>query len=510
MNLSMTLRTSAHRLANAPAITSEDTTLSYGQFEIEVGHLARGLREKRGLAPGARVGIAMENSGAFFVILYALWRAGLVAVPMNAKLHGKEMAFILANAACKLCFASPEIADKLAEAGGALPPIEVIAGGVPRTLLSDAPIEAVSSAPDDEAWLFYTSGTTGRPKGAILSHRNLLFMSHAYYADMDQVDERDAMVHAAPLSHGSGLYALPHIAKGSHQIVLGGSFDPDQIYALLRRQPNISMFAAPTMVTRLMNHRSAGSAAVENLKTLIFGGAPMYVEDLKQALRIFGPRLTQLYGQGESPMTITSLPKHLLGVPGIADERLASTGFARTGVEVRVVDADGRDVPAGEVGEVITRSDCVMRGYLDNPDANAKALREGWLWTGDLGSLDAQGFLTLKDRSKDLIISGGSNIYPREIEEVLLLHPAVLECAVVSRPHKDWGEEVVAFVQTRPGMEVSDAALDEVCLGNIARFKRPRAYYRVEALPKNSYGKILKTELRAHLDAETPGETGSG
>lgn len=500
MNLSMTLRTSARRLSAAPAISSDDTTLTYGQLEDHVGRLARGLRVKRNLTSATRIGIAMENCGAYLVILYAVWRAGLVAVPMNAKLHAKEMAFILANAQCKLCFASPGIAERLAEVGGDLPPVEVIDGALPRALLADDAIDTVCSAPDDEAWLFYTSGTTGRPKGAILTHRNLLFMSHAYYADIDHIDERDVKVHAAPLSHGSGLYALPHIAKGSHQIVLGGSFDPDHFYALLGRHRNVSLFGAPTMVTRLMNHRAAGSATIENLKTLYFGGAPMYVEDLRQALRVFGPRLTQIYGQGESPMTITSLHKHQLGRPGISDRLLASTGFARTGVEVRVVDPDGRTLPSGEIGEVVTRSDCVMRGYLGNPDANAKALRDGWLWTGDLGTMCDDGVLTLKDRSKDLIISGGANIYPREIEEVLLTHPDVLECAVVSRPHYDWGEEVVAFIQIRSGAVVSDAALDQLCLANIARFKRPRAYIRLDALPKSNYGKILKTELRAHLE----------
>ena len=313
MNLSMTLRTSALRIPAAPAVSSDDTTLTYGQFEVQVGRLARGLQGKLGIAPGTRVGIAMENSGAYLVILYALWRAGLVAVPMNAKLHAKEMAFILSNAQCRLCFASPDIAERLAEIGDLAAPVEVVGGAVPAALLADDPIEAVSSAPGDEAWLFYTSGTTGRPKGAILTHRNLLFMSHAYYADIDQVDERDTKVHAAPLSHGSGLYAIPHIAKGAHQIVPGGSFDPDQIYALLARHRNVTLFGAPTMVTRLMNHQAAGAAALENLKTLYFGGAPMYVEDLKKALRVFGPRLTQIYGQGESPLTNTSLPKHLLG-----------------------------------------------------------------------------------------------------------------------------------------------------------------------------------------------------
>ncbi len=503
MNLSMLLRTSALRLPRAPAVSSDDVALSYGAFEDQVGRLANGLKSKLDLAPGSRVGIGMENCGTYLVILYAIWRAGLVAVPMNSKLHAKEMSFILSNAQCRLCFASPEIADRLAEIGGDLPPVEVVSGALPRRLVADTPITSVSSAPDDEAWLFYTSGTTGRPKGAVLTHRNLLFMSHCYYADIDQVDERDVKIHAAPLSHGSGLYALPHIARGSHQIVLGGSFDPDQIYALLAKHRNVTLFGAPTMVTRLVNHPAAGSAAVDNLRTLYFGGAPMYVEDLKQALELFGPRLTQIYGQGESPMTITSLPKHLLGMDGVSDEVLASTGFARTGVEVKVVDDQGRTLPPGEIGEVITRSDCVMRGYWNNPEANAKALREGWLWTGDLGAMSADGYLILKDRSKDLIISGGSNIYPREIEEVLLTHPGVIECAVVSRPHKDWGEEVIAFVQIRPGHEVSDAALDETCLNNIARYKRPRAYYRLPALPKNSYGKILKTELRARLEKES-------
>ena len=184
------------------------------------------------------------------------------------------------------------------------------------------------------------------------------------------------------------------------------------------------------------------------------------------------------------------------------ERRLGSAGIAITGVAFRVAGEDGRELPCGEVGEIITRSDCVMKGYWNNPEANAKALRDGWLWTGDLGSIDEKGFLTIKDRSKDMIISGGSNIYPREIEEVLLTHPAVLECAVVSRPHPEWGEEVVAYAVPRPGQSVTPQQLDALCLDNIARYKRPRGYRVVEALPKNNYGKILKTELREWLKKE--------
>jgi acyl-CoA synthetase (AMP-forming)/AMP-acid ligase II len=247
------------------------------------------------------------------------------------------------------------------------------------------------------------------------------------------------------------------------------------------------------MIVRLLASRAAGDADLANLKTVTYGGAPMYLADALRAIDFFGPRLYQLFGQGESPMTITGLPQS----DHAARSKLESCGFARTGVEVRVVDAGDRDLPEGEAGEILTRSDCVMAGYWGNAEATAETLRGGWLHTGDVGSLDAAGYLTIRDRSKDMIISGGSNIYPREIEEVLLKHPAVAECSVVGRPHPEWGEEVVAFV-VRSG-DVSAQQLDALCLEHIARFKRPRDYRFVDALPKNNYGKVLKTELRRRL-----------
>jgi len=237
-----------------------------------------------------------------------------------------------------------------------------------------------------------------------------------------------------------------------------------------------------------------------NLKTIIYGGGPMYVADLKRALALVGPRLSQIYGQGEAPMTITGLPQEMHQASMM--ERLSSCGFARTGCEVRIFDHADGELPPGEMGEIVTRSDCIMAGYWQSPEATQKTLRGGWLHTGDVGSMDAAGFLTIRDRSKDMIISGGSNIYPREIEEVLLRHPAVAECSVVGRPHAEWGEEVIAFVVTRTKVATED--LDKLCLDNIARFKRPREYRFVEALPKNNYGKVLKTELRKLLAPLTP------
>src|SRR5260370_1252348 len=364
------------------------------------------------------------------------------------------------------------------------------------------PLRTEPSDPTDRAWLFYTSGTTGRPKGAVLSHRNLLFMSHCYYADIDPVDERDTHVLAAPVSHGAGLYALPFVLKGAHQLVLP-HFDVADILDVIGRHPRVSMFAAPTMLTRLAHAPEVASADLANLKTIYYGGGPMYVADLEKALGLFGLRLYQLYGQGESPMTISGLSKRLHADTGDPRrrERLGSCGVPRSGVLVRVVDDNDDEVSPGEVGEVVTSSDCVMEGYWENPAANAETLRGGWLHTGDLGSMDEDGFLTLRDRSKDMIISARSNIYPREIEEGLFRHPDLLEAAVVGRPHPDWGEEVVAFVVAKPETKVPESALDKLCLDHIARFKRPRQYRFVEALPKNNYGKVLKTELRRQLAA---------
>jgi len=219
---------------------------------------------------------------------------------------------------------------------------------------------------------------------------------------------------------------------------------------------------------------------------------------------LFGPRLYQLYGQGESPMTITGLDKraHEAALAAGDTATLASAGYARTCVEVRILDEHDRELPAGQTGEIVTRSDCVMAGYWRNPQANETALRGGWLHTGDVGSLDERGCLTLRDRSKDMIISGGTNIYPREIEDVLLTHPHVAQASVVGAPHPDWGEEVVAFVVPAPGAVLTAEQLEAVCLDNIARFKRPKRYLFVDDLPKNNYGKVLKTELRERLRRE--------
>ncbi len=530
MNLARWLERAAAIDGSRPALALGDAIVcDYRQFADRSARGAGWLRAQ-GLAPGDRVALFRGNDPDYLLWLWSIWWAGLVAVPINAKLHGLEAAYILGHSGARLCLADGERAGLLAAhvpegcsiAVGAragrdardadATPLGAPLGtplGTPLALPAAAQLDTLDPVPiadraeDDDVWLFYTSGTTGRPKGVQLSARNLRWATMGYLAEVQPVAPGHTMLHPAPLSHGSGLYHLPYVLKGALNVVpASGGFDCAEIAALASHWGEASFFAAPTMVHRLVEWaaarpRDGGSPPIPGLATICYGGGPMYLADIERALDVIGPHFAQIYGQGESPMTITVLPKTVL-----LDrrhprhrERLASVGYAQPMVEVAVRDADGRELPAGEPGEVCVRGEVVMKGYWNDPQASAAALRDGWLHTGDIGALDADGFLTLLDRSKDLIISGGSNIYPREVEEALLTHPAVAEASVVGAADPDWGEIVVAWVVLRS--PATEAELDAHCLERIARFKRPKRWHFVNELPKNNYGKVLKTVLRS-------------
>jgi long-chain acyl-CoA synthetase len=503
VNLAFTLRRTALADPAAPALLEGERLLRrYGELAGRCARLARAFADA-GLAPGDRVALFMRNHPAYLEILYGAWWAGLAVVPINAKLHAREAQWIVDDAGAAWAFVTADVAAGLRASART---VDVDSRDY-EALFGGGAGEVVPRGPHDLAWIFYTSGTTGKPKGVMLSHRNLLTMALTYFADVDAIEPGDAIVYGAPMSHGGGLYALPHVIAGARHVVpASGGFDAAETFALAASVGRLTMFAAPTIVKRLVDHAQAHGLDGTGFKTIVYGGAPMYEADIRRALQVLGPRFVQIYGQGESPMTITALARrHLLdtGHPRYA-QRLASVGVAQAPVEVRVADAAGRALPCGEVGEIVVRGDTVMPGYWNNPEATAAALRDGWLLTGDMGSLDEDGFLTLKDRSKDLIISGGSNIYPREVEEVLLLDPGVAEVSVVGEPDPEWGEAVVAFVVARAGHDVTAQALDALCLRHIARFKRPKRYAFVERLPKNNYGKVLKTELRRQLTENQP------
>ena len=495
MNLALWLSRTAAAMPERPALhLGRDVVADYRAFDAQAGAVAQWLQDK-GVKPGDRVGIFMKNVPEFLVAFWGIWRVGAVVLPINAKLHGREAAWILEDSGANICFASPGEAAALREAGATAGVVEL--GQADWLACQSTPprLAVEPRAPDDLAWLFYTSGTTGRPKGVMITHGMLAAMTMCYFTDVDTVTADDTALYAAPMSHGAGIYNLMHVYKGAaHVCPASGGFDEGEIFDLASHFGRVHMFAAPTMVVRMTRRAQEQGLSGEGLRTVVYAGGPMYVQDILEAQRVLGDVFVQVYGQGECPMAITALSR-----ADVSDrshprwrERLGSVGRAQAAVEVQIGDETGRPLPIGEIGEVMVRGATVMPGYWQNEGATQKAILDGWLMTGDVGALDADGYVTLHDRSKDMIISGGSNVYPREVEEVLMLHELVDEVSVVGRPHAEWGEEVVAFVVG----QASPDDLDRLCLAHIARFKRPKDYIQVEALPKNNYGKVLKTELR--------------
>lgn len=496
MNPAEWLHRTALRQGARPALFSgNQCIMDYSGFRDASARLASGL-QACGVSRGDRVAIFMGNRIEYLIALYGVWFMGAAAVPINAKLHAKEANWIIENAGAAITLSDDKLGDGLTGA------IVSVDGADWETLLtSDPMVRPEILDADDMAWLFYTSGTTGKPKGVMMTCGNIAAMTYSYLTDVDDVLPEDAILYAAPMSHGAGIYNFMHVIRGARHVVPeSGGFDPGEILSLGRSIGSISMFAAPTMVRRLVDHAKATSQNGEGLRTITYAGGPMYEADILDAVETMGARFVQVYGQGECPMGITALSRH-----DVADRthprwraRLNSVGTAQSAVHVRIFDETGVELSAGETGEIAVRGATVMPGYWRNPEATGKTIRDGWLWTGDMGCMDEDGYVTMQDRSKDMIISGGSNIYPREVEEVLLSHPDVSEVAVVGRSHPEWGEEVVAFVVGNAQPE----ALDALCLNQIARFKRPKEYVYVPELPKNNYGKVLKTDLRTRLQEE--------
>jgi fatty-acyl-CoA synthase len=486
VNLFALLDQGAQRFPDHGAVYhGRDRCSTWSELRDRALRLAGALREQ--YPAGARIAIASENRPEIVELMFGIWAAECVAVPINYKLHPREMTQIFDDADVSHVFASQAIADQL----DCNYPVDNVEGERYSRWLTAVPVAAPTTDPSTLAWLFYTSGTTGRSKGAMLTHRNLMAMTVAHLADMDAPDEGCSLVHAAPMSHGSGLYIPAYVLRGARQVIPArGGFDPAEFVDLCEHHPGCSAFLAPTMVQRVVE---TGRSCPGRLRTIIYGGGPMYVDSIKKALAAFGPVFAQIYGQGESPMTITGLRR--ADYDAADDAVLGSVGRSRSGMEVAVLRDDDTPAAVGEIGEIVCRGDVVMSGYWRNPSATDETLRNGWLRTGDMGSLDTRGYLTLHDRSKDVVISGGSNIYPREVEEALLEHPAVSEACVVGAPDAEWGEIVVAFIVGT----VDPHDLDGHLLQRIARFKRPKRYLVVDELPKNSYGKVLRRDLRQHL-----------
>jgi acyl-CoA synthetase (AMP-forming)/AMP-acid ligase II len=508
-NLARLLTWTARRLPQAPALRWRERVWSWAELDERVDRLAAALRAQ-GVAPGDRVLVHSRNSNVMFEAVWACWKAGAVFVPTNVRLTPAEAAYLGAasgavamlrdhgftahadavrdaSPACRLVLA---VGDARVDEQD----LEALIAATPRPL----PDHEADVAADHPAWFFFTSGTTGRPKAAVLTHGQMGFVVNNHLADlMPGLTEQDVSLVVAPLSHGAGIHALAQVARGACSVLLPGErMDAGEAWRLIAEHGVTNMFTVPTILNMLAAHPDAAPHA---LRHVIYAGAPMYRADQKRALERLGPCLVQYFGMGEVTGNITVLrpDQHSLDD---ADPRAGSCGVARTGMDLAILDPEGQRLPPGETGEICVRGPAVFAGYHENPGANAAAFRDGWFHTGDLGHLDAQGFLFITGRASDMFISGGSNIYPREVEEALLTHPQVLECAVVGVPDAKWGEVGVACVVPR-GAAPDPAALLAHLAPLLARYKHPHRFVFWEELPKSAYGKVPKSLLRGKLDA---------
>jgi acyl-CoA synthetase (AMP-forming)/AMP-acid ligase II len=506
VNVGDFLRSAAERYPERSAFIWGDRVVSYSLANARANALAAGLR-RLGLTEGDRVGILMWNCPQLLESYFATWKAGGCVVPLNARIVADEAVYHLGDPRATAVIFGEEFREMMVQVRRQLPSLKLfVCTGEPlpgqvayEELVTENWDEHLSVKTKDEdlAWLFYTSGTTGRPKGAMLTHANLTFMSVGWVADLMRLEAEDVGLHAAPLTHGAGFHSLALALKACSQVILKSSkFEVEQFCAAVEKYRISNTWLVPTQIKLLLNYADLEKWDLSSLRWVVYGGAPMYVEDLKQALTRIGRVFVQLYGQGETPMTGTYLRPQEHVMDGPEAERLASCGHARSGIEVSILDDDDAELPRGDVGQICLRGPTVMKGYWERPEANAETLRNGWLHTGDVGYMDEHGYVYILDRTKDMIITGGSNVYPREIEEVLLQHPAVAEVSVIGVPDELWGEAVKAVVVLKPGGSATAEEIIAFAGEHMAGYKKPKTVDFVTDLPKSSYGKSLKRELR--------------
>lgn len=496
------------------AVVGEVRSMSFADVEGESNRLASALARRLALTKGERVAVLLPNCPEFVVADFALIKAGLIRVPVNPRFVAPEIEFILGHSAASLLVTSSAFADVVAQVRPALPSLKSVItvgslSGVTDALHWDdvlgqgtAEPFAVDTGGGDGYMIAYTSGTTGRPKGALTTVDARWANVFNSYANEMFVAPADAMLHVASLGHGSGTKVLPLFAKGAKNVLLP-KFSPLEFFRLVERHRVTVSWMVPTMVAMIADAPERGRFDTSSLATVIYGGAPMPEPVLQRALAAFGPIFVQIYGLTEAPHPDLILAKHehlpdpMTGRPAPVNV----TGRAAIGVSVRLVDAGGRDVNPGEVGEIAVAGPHVMAEYWNDPGATDEILRDGWCYTGDLARADARGFYTIVDRRKEMIISGGYNVYPREVEDALYRHPAVAECAVIGVPDFVWGESVHALVVAKSGCSIAAEALRAHCAREIAGYKKPRTITVVAELPKTANGKIDKKALRGRYSS---------
>jgi acyl-CoA synthetase (AMP-forming)/AMP-acid ligase II len=517
MNLGRLLTHTAQLFPDRIGLIQGEQQWTWEQIDQRVDALVAALRAL-GLKKGDAILVQSRNNLQMFESCWAAFRLGCVWVPTNFRLTPPEVAYMGATSGAVAMIAEDVFAAHADAVRAASPALQhVICIGAPRhgehsfealvqQQLLCMPLERAADANvsyDDPLWYFYTSGTTGHPKAGVLTHGQMAFIVTNHLADLiPATTERDVSIAVAPLSHGAGVHALLNVARGAATVLLPSEkLDPEVFWQLVQKHRVSNLFTVPTIVKILVEHPAVDRYDHSSLRFMIYAGAPMYRADQQLALQKLGAVMVQYFGLGEVTGCITVLPPDMhSAIDADPNANIGSCGRPRTGMEVAVLDADLRPCKTGDIGEICCRGPGVFAGYHGNPEATEKAMRGGWFHTGDLGRLDPRGLLYITGRESDMYISGGSNVYPREVEELLLTHPGVAEIAVLGMPDRKWGEVGVAVVVRREGTPAVDApALLAHLEGRCARYRWPHQVFFWDTLPKSGYGKIVKKDIRRLL-----------
>lgn len=511
-NLGSLLTDVSCRLPHEPAYLQGQQHYSWSELNTRVDAMAHAL-QRLGVGQGDKILVHAKNRIQLFESCWVAFKLGAVWVPTNVRITEHEISYLAQHSRASVIIYDEGYGSHVQACREASNSVQhVIAIGEPKEgelgyddlLLhhrQDGEFQAVEVQYDDPLWFFYTSGTTGMPKAGILTHGQMAFVITNHLADlMPGLTHQSRSLVVAPLSHGAGIHALVNVARGAASIVPeGGRLEPDEVWALVEKHGVDNMFTVPTIVKILTEHDAVDRYDHSSLKHVIYAGAPMYRSDQKHALKKLGKVLVQYYGLGEVTGNITVLPAALHDDSDSPEARVGTCGYARTGMEIAILDEQGNRLAPFETGEICVRGPAVFKGYDNNDKANAEAFRFGWFHTGDIGHMDAQQFLYITGRHSDMYISGGSNVYPREIEEVFLTHEHVSEIAVLGVPDERWGEVGVAVIVPKTGVTLSTEDMQHFIQGRVARYKQPTHYYFWENMPKSGYGKIVKKEIRKML-----------
>jgi len=500
------IRRGARQFPQRTAVLFEDKLLTFAEVDDLSNRFAY-VFARHGITRGGRMALLVSNGLYSLPLDFACVKAGAARTPLNARLSLGEHEQMLRETVAQLLVYGPGLTERANALAARLPELRMFGLGSSRPgdgdLLAEAALASaedpcVPADPDDVILIIYTSGTTGRLKAAQHTQASFAAICANILGNLPEVKRDDVMLHAASLIHASGTFVLPYWIRGAASAVLA-RFDPGEYLAAIARWRVTAINLVPTMLAMLLDYPGIEQADVSSLRQVIYGASPMPLPLLQRGLQLWGPRFVQYYGQTEAPLCITTLPPEDHVDPG-AERRLLSCGQPAVDAEVRLIDADGNDVAPGTVGEIAVRAPFSMVGYFNAPDLNASTfLPGGWLRTRDVGRFDEDGYLYIVDRTSDMIITGGYNVYPREVEDILMAHPAVYECAVVGAPHEKWVEAVTAFVALRPGSQTTETELIEFARERLAAYKVPKSVRFVERLPKTAVGKVLRRALRDPL-----------